>query len=97
MTFDIKFEHNGQPIEAEVEYTIADHGIGPYEFWGAHGNDSCLGVDDYWLNFGTWLNIDTRLTEQELIDVAEENEDLILNECNKDFEQCRYDSREPEE
>lgn len=36
----------GYYINAEVEVTIADLGIGPYEFWGAKGIHSQMGVDE---------------------------------------------------
>lgn len=87
----IKLTFRERPIEIDVEYKVADHGIGTYEFWGAIGHDSQIGVDEYWLNCGTWEDSDKNLTEQELIDVAEEHEDEILQACEKHFENVRFD------
>ncbi len=33
-------------INAKIKVTIADQGIGAYEFWGAKGIDSKMGIDE---------------------------------------------------
>lgn len=90
MNTSLTLTFRNRPIEIDVEFKVANLGIGAYEFWGAHGVDNPYGVDEWFISMGWWIDTDKQMTEQEVIDAGEEFEDEITEKCQEVFKNSKY-------
>jgi hypothetical protein len=89
-------EIGGVVINAIVEASIADRGIGAYEFWGAKGNQVSLGVEEILIKSASYEpNQDElpEMTAEQWLDLDKNQDELFdkVTEAWQTFEEAGFD------
>ncbi len=72
----------GVRLSVSLHVTIADQGIGPYEFWGYRGCDSRMGIDELEILDARFLDEDhPEMTPQEYLNSTDAIQDDLYEKA----------------
>ena len=90
-------EIGGFLINADLKVTIADQGIGMYEFWGQKGVDTHMGVDEILVVKAEFVDAEhPQYTAEQFLDL-DKNEDELFDAANDAWAAHGYDEPDYEE